>query len=111
MALIDTHQAFQYPMYQVHRLLVRKSVKCAPLYNIKTPPYHEGSQRILIKEMIPLIKKKFGENLLALAAEASFARGEDTDYSDLELIAFVKELPGEKKIDGMRKFKPSNAFT
>lgn len=43
-----------------------------------------------IQELIPIIKKCLGDNLLALAASGSFARNEDRNYSDLELVAFVK---------------------
>lgn len=49
--------------------------------------------------MVPLIKKKFGKNLLAIAARGSFARKTDASFSDLELFAFLKEMPrGQKKI-------------
>lgn len=51
--------------------------------------------------MVPLIKRKFGDNLVALAAQASFARNEDSGYSDLEMIAFLKEMPEGKKWHGM----------
>jgi hypothetical protein len=61
---------------------------------------HEDRARV-IEHMVPLVKNKFGDNLLALAAQASFARNEDSGYSDLELIAFVKEMPEGKKWDGM----------
>jgi hypothetical protein len=56
-----------------------------------------------IKEMVPLIKRKFGDNLVALAVCCSFARNEDTDYSDLELTAFVKEMPEGKPQGGLAK--------
>jgi len=61
---------------------------------------HEDRARV-IGEMVQLVKKKFGDNLIALAAQASFARNEDSGYSDLEMIAFVKEMPGGKSWDGM----------
>ena len=51
----------------------------------------------------PLIEKKFGRNLLALASRGSFARSEDHDYSELELIAFVKQKG--KKWGGMSKIR------
>ncbi len=55
---------------------------------------HTHSDReAVMQEMIPLIEEKFGDNLIALAAQASYARSEDRDYSDLELVAFVKEMP------------------
>jgi hypothetical protein len=63
---------------------------------------HEDREKV-ISEMVPLIKKKFGDDLIALAACCSYARGEDTDYSDLELIAFVKTMPEGKMQDGLAK--------
>ena len=65
---------------------------------------HQERQQI-IGEMIPLIQKKFGEDLLALAASASYARNEDSDYSDLELIAFVKAMPEGKRWGGMGRIR------
>jgi len=65
---------------------------------------HNDRQRV-IEEMIPLIQRKFGDNLLALAASASYARNEDTDYSDLELTAFVKEMPAGQRRGGMGKIR------
>jgi hypothetical protein len=62
-------------------------------------------RRKVIEEIIPLVREKFGENLIALAAEASFARGEDMDYSDLELTAFVKEMSKNQDWDGIGKIR------
>src|SRR3990167_8190215 len=56
------------------------------------PHTHEDRTKIL-KKLVPLIKKKFGSNFIALAADGSYARNEDTDYSDLELIVFLKKIP------------------
>lgn len=53
---------------------------------------HHDRQRV-IEEILPQIREKFRDNLIALAAQGSFARNEDSDYSDLELIAFVKKMP------------------
>jgi hypothetical protein len=53
---------------------------------------HRERQKI-IEKILPQIRRKFGDNLIALAAQGSFARDEDFDYSDLELIAFVREMP------------------
>lgn len=69
---------------------------------IKKHTHQEREQ--IVREMIPLIKKMFGKNLVALAAQASFARGDDFDYSDLELHAFLKKKPHEKK-RGMSKIR------
>jgi len=65
---------------------------------------HEDRQKV-IEEMVPLIKKKFGDNLVALASLASFARGDDTDYSDLEMVAYLKEMPKSKEPRGMSKIR------
>lgn len=56
------------------------------------PHTHADRERV-VAEIIPMIKKKFGANLLGIAAQGSFARGEDGPYSDLELIAFLKRMP------------------
>lgn len=63
---------------------------------------HKDREKV-IRDMVPLIKKKFGDNLIALAACCSYARNEDADYSDLELTAFVKTMPGDKPQDGLAK--------
>ena len=63
---------------------------------------HEDREKV-IREMLPLIKKMFGDNLIALAAGGSYARGEDADYSDLELTAFVRTMPEGKPQDGLAK--------
>jgi len=65
---------------------------------------HQDREKI-VEEMVRLIMEQFGDNLVALASQASFARGDDTDYSDLELIAFLKEMPESKNIDGMSRIK------
>ena len=65
---------------------------------------HKEREKI-VGEMVPLIKEQFGDSLIALAAQASYARGDDTDYSDLELIAFLKEIPGGKSIEGMSRIR------
>lgn len=67
--------------------------------------YSHKDREEIINELIPLIEKKFGSNLVALAAQASYAREEDFDYSDLELIVFVEKMPYSKKIDGMGKIR------
>lgn len=65
---------------------------------------HRDREKV-IQELIPLIKKKFGDNLVALAADASYARGEDFDYSDLELFTFVREMPVGKEMEGMSRIR------
>src|SRR5687767_14520100 len=67
--------------------------------------YSHTDRQKVIEEMMPLIQKKFGEDLIALAASASYARNEDSDYSDLELIAFVKTLPEGQTWGGMGKIR------
>ncbi|MBN1211959.1 MAG: hypothetical protein JXA92_05225 [candidate division Zixibacteria bacterium] len=63
---------------------------------------HADREKV-IRDIVPLIKKMFGDNLLALATCCSFARDEDTDYSDLELVAFVKTMPPDKSRGGLAK--------
>lgn len=61
----------------------------------------------IVAKLIPLLQTHFKENLLAFASSASYARNEDSDYSDLELIVFVKQFESFYKpaigfiIDGM----------
>jgi len=65
---------------------------------------HQDRTKI-IEEMVPLVKRKFGAGLIALAAQGSYARGEDGPYSDLEMIAFLKKMPkGETEL-GMAKIR------
>lgn len=65
---------------------------------------HEDRQKV-IEEIIPLVRRKFGDNLVALAAQGSFARGDDSGYSDLELVAFVKQMPENKEWEGIGKIR------
>lgn len=62
----------------------------------------------VVEKLIPLWKKKFGDNLLGIAVSASVARGEDQAYSDLELDVFLREKQEKKEgqylqrvVDGM----------
>jgi kanamycin nucleotidyltransferase len=56
------------------------------------PHSHEDRRRV-IERLIRPITAHFGDNLIALAATASFARGDDGPYSDLELTAFLQTVP------------------
>ena len=51
---------------------------------------HEEREKV-IGQLVPIIKKLLGDNLLAIASQASFARNDDRDFSDLELVIFTKE--------------------
>ena len=53
---------------------------------------HKERQHV-VEALLPLIQRHVGDQLVALAATGSFARNTDAAYSDLELIAFVKERP------------------
>jgi predicted nucleotidyltransferase len=71
-------------------------------------PHTHAHRQAVIEQLIPLWQEKFGDNLLAIAACASYARGVDVSYSDLELGVYLKEaLPeGEDRclqriVDGM----------
>lgn len=69
---------------------------------------HSRAERSkIVTLLIPILKKKYKNNFLALAADGSYARGEDKTFSDLELIVFLKHIPKDvdwsvhKIIDGM----------
>ena len=70
-------------------------------------PHTHAERTAMIEQLIPLWQQKFGDNLLGIAACASYGRGEDQLYSDLEMELFVKQLPeGEpahyqRVVDGM----------
>lgn len=71
-------------------------------------PHTRADRTAIIEQLVPLFQRKFGDSLIAIAADASYARGEDQAYSDLEMIVFLKEpLPeGEDRymqrvVDGM----------
>ena len=51
---------------------------------------HAERDEILRTVIVPMLQKELGKNLIAIAADGSFARNEDRDYSDLELLVFVK---------------------
>ncbi|MCK4428117.1 MAG: hypothetical protein KAW16_06515 [candidate division Zixibacteria bacterium] len=63
--------------------------------------YSHKQREKIIKEVSFKFRRKFGKNLRAIAIEGSFVRGEDLDYSDIELIVFVKKKP-RKEIDFIR---------
>ncbi len=63
---------------------------------------HEDRQKI-IDRLTPVVQAQFGENFLGFAAIASFARNEDSHYSDLELVVFVKEMSDPLKSYGVGK--------
>jgi len=64
---------------------------------IKKHTHKERAQ--VLMSLVPLIKQKFGKNLMAIATRGSFARKTDQPYSDLELFVFLKEMPrGQKKL-------------
>lgn len=54
-------------------------------------PHTHAQRQAVIEQLLPLWQEKFGENLLAVAACASYARGTDVSYSDLEMDVFLKE--------------------
>lgn len=70
-------------------------------------PHTHAERAAVIEQLVPLWQRMFGERLLAIAADASYARGSDFSYSDLEMNVFIREhLPGEahylqRIVDGM----------
>lgn len=55
---------------------------------------HAERATILKELVVPTLRKELGKNLLAIAADGSFARHEDAAYSDLELMVFVRNKEG-----------------
>jgi hypothetical protein len=51
---------------------------------------HDQRTKIIKKIVVPILKKELKKNLIAIAADGSYARNEDVDFSDIELIIFVK---------------------
>lgn len=71
-------------------------------------PHTHAEREAIIAQLVPLFQEKFGDNLLAIASCASYARGQDIAYSDLELDVFLKEPLAEEEdhalqrvVDGM----------
>lgn len=68
------------------------------------PHTHEDRARIVV-HLADLHRANLGANLVGLATQGSFARNEDRAYSDLELVAFLKQLPVEaERVDGEQIF-------
>jgi len=67
-----------------------------------TPRPHTREERTrLVDRLVDMHRRALGANLLGLAAQGSYARIEDREYSDLELVAFLDELPGDaERVDG-----------
>ena len=51
---------------------------------------HDQRTKIIKEVVVPILKRELGKNLVAIAADGSYARNEDIDFSDIELIIFVK---------------------
>lgn len=70
---------------------------------------HTREERMAVAHgLVPLLRQKFGDGLLAVAVSASVARGNDRAYSDLELVVFLRDPPREGEprylqriVDGM----------
>ncbi|KPJ73900.1 hypothetical protein AMJ52_02735 [candidate division TA06 bacterium DG_78] len=52
---------------------------------------HKERSEIIKNLIVPVIERELGKNLIAIAADGSYARNEDTDFSDIELVIFVKD--------------------
>lgn len=61
-------------------------------------PHTHAERQDVVDRLLPLWQRKFGANLLGVAACASFARAQDKPFSDLELDVFLHEMlpPSEK---------------
>ena len=56
-------------------------------------PHGHADRERVVRELVPGFRRAFGDNLVAVAAQASFARGDDAAYSDLEIAVFLREMP------------------
>lgn len=52
---------------------------------------HAQRAKLLQDLIVPMLRKELGTNLIAIAADGSYARYTDTDFSDLELMVFVRD--------------------
>ena len=67
------------------------------------PIKHSHEERINLSQVIlEKLKNKYKEDLLAVAFFGSMSRNEDTDYSDIDMVAVVK---GENIADEMQGIK------
>lgn len=66
-------------------------------------PHTHEERRALAERLVPLFERKFGAELRAVAACASFARGADGAYSDLELVVFVDRMPAAGEERGLQR--------
>jgi hypothetical protein len=57
-------------------------------------PHTHADRTRLVHELVDLHRRQLGENLLGLATQGSYARNGDSDYSDIELVAFLRTVPG-----------------
>lgn len=71
-------------------------------------PHTHSQREAVTSSLLAQFQEKFGENLLAVAASASFGRGQDLPFSDLELDVFLEQLSIEGEdpylqriVDGM----------
>lgn len=59
--------------------------------------HNHKDRRRIINQLVPILENLLGDNLVAIAASASFARGDDRDFSDLEMNIFVREKSKDMK--------------
>jgi kanamycin nucleotidyltransferase len=57
-------------------------------------PHTRDERTLLVDKLVDLHRDQLGDNLLGLATQGSYARGSDGAYSDIELVAFLREVPG-----------------
>ncbi len=71
-------------------------------------PHTHGDRRRVVEMLVPFLRRRFGSNLHAFGVVGSFARNQDTAYSDIECIVFLKRMTARdrgweirKVIDGL----------
>ena len=58
----------------------------------------------ILNEFLNKCKEKFGDDLISIILFGSYARGTATEYSDIDLLIIVKNLP-ERRIDRYKIIK------
>jgi hypothetical protein len=58
-------------------------------------PHSRSERRVLVDALVAMHRRELGDNLVGLATQGSYARGSDAAYSDVELVAFLRAVPGE----------------
>lgn len=59
----------------------------------------------LLNEMVEIMKKEFGEDLISVVLYGSVARGDNRNDSDVDLLIVIKDLPKDSMLKRIRLFE------